>query len=447
MTDGAAMTDVRIPIGGGTYIVGRFANRHGLIAGATGSGKTVTLMTLAEGLSAAGVSTFVVDAKGDLSALARSTPARFLDVFAEHGEPARLSMERLGPELLSRVLSLSDAQAGVLDILFSVAQAKGLALHTISDLNATIRLVRAHPEEVREQFGYFTPTTLAAIGRAVLHLEREGGRQAFDAQSFDFLSLFGERQNGTTADGQGRVSVLLAERLMRSPSLYGAFMIHLLQDVFERMPEAGDLERPRLALFIDEAHLLFQDCPPALLQRIERNMRLIRSKGVGVYFVTQSPADIPATILGQLGNRIQHALRGATPADQRAIRAAADTLPMNPRLDAAATIATLGVGEALVSTIGPRGAPTLAELVRVKLPRCPLGPLLPTERPPVHKLAAWPSSVVSGSQSTVDPVFAFVVLCVVLCGAGLVLYFWWKPVVAALIALFFFLRRATRLTS
>lgn len=444
---GKALVDLRIPIGGGTYIAGRYANRHGLIAGATGTGKTVTLMKLAEGFSAAGVSTFVVDAKGDLSALARSTPARFLDVFAEHGEPARLSMERLGPELLSRVLGLSDAQAGVLDILFSVAQARGVAVHTISDLNAIIRQVRAHPDEVREQFGHFTPTTLAAIGRAVLRLEREGGRQAFDAAAFDFLRLFGERQDGTTADGRGRVSILLAERLMRSPSLYGAFMIHLLQDIFERMPEAGDLERPRLVLFIDEAHLLFQDCPAGLLQRIERTMRLIRSKGVGVYFVTQSPADIPPNVVGQLGNRIQHALRGATPADARAIRAAADSLPAAPHFDAAAAIGRLGVGQALVSTIGPRGEPNLASVVRVDLPRCPLGALLPAERPPVPRLpgqGAIAGRAAGEPPAGLHPLFAAVAVALVAGAAGVGLFYYWKYALAGLLALLLFMRRAAR---
>jgi DNA helicase HerA-like ATPase len=439
------VSDLRIPIGGGTYVAGHFANRHGLIAGATGTGKTVTLMKLAEGFSAAGVSTFVVDAKGDLSALARSTPARFLDVFGEHGEPARLSMERLGPELLSRVLGLSDAQAGVLDVLFSYAQAHGLAVHTISDLNAIIRQVRADAEQVREQFGHFTPTTLAAIGRAVLRLEREGGRQAFDSESFDFLRLFGERQDGTTADGRGRVSILMAERLMRSPSLYGAFMIYLLQDVFERMPEAGDLERPRLVLFIDEAHLLFQDCPPALLQRIERTMRLIRSKGVGVYFVTQSPADIPPNVVGQLGNRIQHALRGATPADARAVRAAADSLPAGPRFDAAAAIGKLGIGQALVSTIGPSGEPNLVEVVRVDLPRCPLGALLPAERPPGPRAAGSAAAPVNRpAASGVHPLFAAAVVALVAGAAGVGLYYWWKFALAALLALFLFMRRVAR---
>jgi len=438
------MPDVRITIGRGTYITVRYANRHGLIAGATGSGKSVTLMRLAEEFSAAGVSTFVVDAKGDLSALARSTPARFLDVFGEQGEPARLSMERLGPELLSRVLCLSEAQAGVLDVIFAYAQAHGLAIHTITDLNAIIQRVRADAESVREQFGHFTPTTLAAIGRAVLRLEREGGRQAFDSKSFDFQTLFGERQDGTLHDGRGRVSILLAERLMRSPSLYGAFMIYLLQDVFERMPEAGDLERPRLVLFIDEAHLLFQDCPPRLLQRIERTMRLIRSKGVGIYFVTQSPADIPPNIVGQLGNRIQHALRGATPADARAIRAAADSLPTSPCFDAAAAIGRLGVGQALVSTIGPTGEPNLVEVVRVDMPRCPLGALWPNEWPPAPHLAGSIGSAAQPARA-VNPLFAGFVVCLIATAAGAGLYFYWKYALAALLALFLFMRRAARL--
>lgn len=434
------MPDIRIPIGGSTYIAGRYANRHGLIAGTTGSGKTTTLMTLTEGFSAAGVSTFVVDAKGDLAALARSTPARFLDVFSEQGEPARLSMERLRPELLARVLCLSDAQAGVLDVIFSYAQAHGLGIHTIADLNAVIQRVRADAHDVREQFGHFTPTTLAAIGRAVLRLEREGGRQAFNVDSFDFARLFDPETDQT---GRGRVSILVAEKLMRSPSLYVAFCTYLLTDIFERMPEAGDLERPRLVLCIDEAHLLFQDCPPALLQRIERVIRLIRSKGVGVFFVTQSPADIPPNVVGQLGNRIQHALRGATPADARAIRAAADSLPVNPRFDAAATIGRLAVGQALVSTIGPTGEPNLVEVVRVDLPRCPLGALSAAERPAVPH-AAGSSDKASQPASTVDPLFAGVVVCLLAAGVGLGLYFYWQWALAGLIAFSFLLSRATR---
>lgn len=434
------MSDLRIPIGGGAHIIGKYANRHGLIAGTTGGGKTVTLMTLAEGFSAAGVSTFVVDAKGDLSALARSTPARFLDVFGEQGEPARLSMERLRPELLARVLCLSEAQAGVLDVLFSYAQSLNVAIHTIADLNAIIQRARADAASVREQFGHFTPTTLAAIGRAVLRLEREGGRQAFDADSFDFAQLFDPETDRT---GRGRVSILVAEKLMRSPSLYAAFCTYLLTDIFERLPEAGDLERPRLVLFIDEAHLLFQDCPPALLQRIERVVRLIRSKGVGVYFVTQSPADIPPNIVAQLGNRIQHALRGATPADARGIRAAADSLPANPRFDAAAAIGRLAVGQALVSTIGPTGEPTLVEMVRVDLPRCPLGALTPMERPAVPRGAG---SVATAAEpaSTVDPLFAGFVVLLLATAAGVGLYFYWKYALAGLLALFLFMRRAMR---
>lgn len=440
------MSEVRVPIGGGTYIAGRYANRHGLIAGATGGGKSVTLMKLAEGFSDAGVSSFVVDAKGDLSALARSTPARFLDVFGERGEPARLSIERLGVELLARVLDLSEAQSGVLDVLAAYADSRRVSVHTISDLNAIIRAVRLQSDQVRQSLGHVTPTTLNAIGRAVLRLEREGGRQAFDRDSFDFARLFGERQDGATIDGRGPVNILVAERLLRAPALYAAFVVYLLSDLFDRMPEAGDLDRPRLVLFIDEAHLLFQDCPAAVLQRLERVIRLIRSKAVGVYFVTQSPADIPPTIVGQLGNRIQHALRGATPADARAIRAAADSLPVNPRFDAAAAIGSLGVGYALVSTIAPNGEPSLVERVRVDLPRCPLGVLRPEERPAVE-LARPPALATSGGAAapaaTVDHsvtiLAAFLVVAVV-AGVGVVAVFHWRWMVAAALALFWFMR-------
>jgi hypothetical protein len=401
-------------------------------------------MTLAEGFSAAGVSVFVVDAKGDLSALARSTPARFLDCFGEQGDHARLSMARLGPELLARVLGLSDAQSGVLEILFAIAESRGVAVHTMADLAAVIRFARDNAGDIREQFGHFTPTSLSAIGRALLKLEREGGREFFGAESFDFVNLFGDE-----ADGRGRVSILEADRLLRSPSLYAAFMVHLLADI-ERMPEAGDQPAPRLVLFIDEAHLLFQDCPPGVLQRIERTIRLIRSKGVGVYFVTQSPADIPPNVLGQLGNRIQHALRGATPAHIRSIKAAADTLPALPNFDAASAIAALGVGFALVSTIGPDGEPRLVERVRVSLPRCPLGPLKRPERPriaarvpgpPASHGSPLPGAVAGGN---VNPVFAGAVVLVAVGAAGVVLYFWWKWAIAISLAGFLFLRRAIR---
>jgi DNA helicase HerA-like ATPase len=445
------MSDVRIPICGGTYIAGRYANRHGLITGTTGGGKSVTLMKLAEGFSDAGVSTFVVDAKGDLSALARSTPARFLDVFGEQGQPARLSLERLGVALLARVLELSEAQAGVLDVLFAYAQARRLGVHSVSDLNAIIRAVHAEPDEVRQQFGHVTPTTLNAISRAVLRLEREGARQAFDAHSFDFAQLFGERDNGTTLDGRGPVNILAAARLLRAPSLYAAFIVHLLTDLFERMPEAGDLDRPRLVLFIDEAHLLFQDSSPALVQRVERIIRLIRSKAVGVYFVTQSPADIPPNIAGQLGNRIQHALRAATPADARAIRAAADALPSNPRVDAAATIGRLGVGEALVSTIGSSSEPNLVERVRVALPRCPLGILAPEERPAVELPA--PALVASGGPGGVpgtvalDPssqILAAFLVAALVAGVTVLAVFHWRWILAALLGVLLFMWRHRR---
>jgi DNA helicase HerA-like ATPase len=441
------MSGVRIPIGGGTYIAGRYANRHGLITGTTGGGKSITLMKLAEGFSDAGVSTFVVDAKGDLSALARSTPARFLDVFGELGQPARLSIERLGVELLARVLALSDAQAGVLDVLFAYAQARRLSVHSVADLNAIIRAVRGESEKVRHQFGHVTPTTLNAIGRAVLRLEREGARQAFDSHSFDFAQLFGERGDGTTIDGRGPVNILSAARLLRSTSLYGAFILYLLTDLFERMPEAGDLDRPRLVLFIDEAHLLFQDAAASLVQRVERIIRLIRSKAVGVYLVTQSPADIPPNIAGQLGNRIQHALRATTPADARAIRAAADSLPSNPRIDAAVAIGRLGVGECLVSTIGPSGEPNLVERVRVALPRCPLRVLAPEERPtapvPAPALAATaggPGGVTSAL--VVDPasqILAAFLVAAVLAGVGVVAVFHWRWALGALLGVLLFM--------
>ncbi|WP_300783221.1 helicase HerA-like domain-containing protein [Enhydrobacter sp.] len=440
--------DIRIPIGGGAFIAGRYANRHGLITGATGSGKSVTLMTLAEGFCNAGVSTFVVDAKGDLSALARSTPARFLDVFGDQGESARMSFDRLGSELVARLLELSDAQAGTLEILYAIAADRGAAIHDIRDLHATIRIARDNAESVRARFGHFTPTTLAAIGRAVLRLERQGARQAFERDSFDAFTLFGPK-DGAMLDGRGKVNILAADRLLRSPALYSAFIIGLLQDIYDRAAEAGDLPRPILALFIDEAHLLFQDCPASLLQRIERIVRLIRSKGVALFFVSQSPADIPSTIVAQLGNRIQHGLRGVTPADLRAIRAAVDSMPANPSIDAGAVIGSLGVGEALVSTIGPSGNPVMLQRVRVALPRCPLGPLQPSERPAVPEPLG-PKATVRGAPGQAQPtgfdkVMAVVTIAVLFGAAGAVFY--WFSIgwgLLSLAAVIWFLQKMAR---
>jgi len=398
-------------------------------------------MTLAEGFSGAGVATFVVDAKGDLSALARSTPAVFLDVFSDGRDgasPARLSLDRLGPDLVSRLLNLSAAQSGVVDILFSYAAAHEIPFHTIADLNAIVRQVRTDSARVREEFGHVTPTTLAAISRSVLRLEREGAIRAFAGESFDFATLFSPDTDRT---GRGQVSILIAEKLMRSPALYSAFCTYLMTDLFERMPEAGDLDRPRLVLFIDEAHLLFDECPAGLLQRLERVMRLVRSKGVGVYFVTQSPADIPPTIVGQLGNRIQHALRGATPADARAIRAAAESLPAAPGFDAAAAIGRLGIGYALVSTIGPTGSPRMAERVKVDLPSCPLGPLTAAERPAVPMVAPGP---VESAAATVSPLLALILLPLLGALLGVGLYFHWKAFLGSIIGLLLFLWGARR---
>jgi len=412
-----------------------------LITGATGSGKSVTLMTLVEGFSNASVSTFVVDAKGDLSALARSTPAHFIDVFSEQGEPARMSFDRLGSDLIARLLELSDAQAGTLDILYSIASDRGTAIHDISDLNACIRLAHDNTESVRQKFGHFTSTTLSAIGRAVLRLERQGARHAFSRESFDAATLFGPN-NGAMMDGRGKVTILAADKLLRSPALYSAFIVGLLQDLYERAAEAGDLPRPMLTLFIDEAHLLFQDCPAPLLQRIERIVRLIRSKGIALIFVSQSPADIPSTIVAQLGNRIQHGLRGVTPADVRAIRAAVETMPNNPGLDAAAVNGQLGVGEALVSTIGPSGVPTMLQRVRVDLPECPLGLLAPSERPPIP--------VPRGSKATtrregkrsrdhvdvVEGLVCWLALLIMFGAASVILYFFWPWILGATLIAF-----------
>lgn len=371
------MTGVRIPIGHGSRgrvtLVGRYANRHALIAGATGTGKTTTLATVAEGFSAAGVPVAIADVKGDLAGLARAVPAALLDPFGKVGAPARLDLWRMGPDLIARALELSDAQSGALDVAFAVADAQGLALSDLSDLRQLLRLLAADHRAVSESVGLVTPSSLAAVQRAALRLEREAagafGRPALDVAAFEQHA----------SDGRGVVSILAAAGLARTPGLYGAMCAFILSDLYARVPEVGDLDRPRLALMLDEAHLIFEGAPAALVRQMESVVRLIRSKGVALIFVTQSPADLPAGVLGQLQNRIQHGLRGATPADLRAIRAAADTMPAPRGFNAARAIEGLGVGEALVSAVGPDGRPGLADLVKVARCRADLSPLSPDE--------------------------------------------------------------------
>ncbi|MDO9272634.1 MAG: DUF853 family protein [Rugosibacter sp.] len=375
----------------------RMANRHGLITGATGTGKTVTLQRIAEQLSIAGVPVFLADAKGDLSGLCATGvaseklqkrldsmgitdwqpadyPATFWDVFGELGHPARATISDMGPLLLGRLLGLNDTQSGVLQLVFKVADDQGLLLLDLKDLRAMVQYVGDHADEFRTGYGNVSAASIGAIQRGLLTLEEQGGDKFFGEPMLDIEDLM------QTHGSRGVINVFAAEKLINSPRLYASFLLWLLAELFERLPEAGDLDKPKLVFFFDEAHLLFNDAPPALLEKVEQVVRLIRSKGVGVFFVTQNPLDIPDTVLGQLGNRVQHALRAFTPRDQKAVKAAADTLRANPAFDAATVITELGVGEALVSFLDEQGKPTVVERAFVLPPFSRIGPLTAEER-------------------------------------------------------------------
>lgn len=342
------------------------ANRHGLITGATGTGKTITLQVLAERFSAIGVPVFMADVKGDLSGLsapgvesakfkqrldtlgisdwsAAKFPASFWDVSGEQGHPVRATISDMGPILLSRLLNLNDTQSGVLQLVFKIADDNGLLLLDLKDLRAMVQHVGEHAKEFTTEYGNVSAASIGAIQRGLLTLGEQGGEAFFGEPMLDIADLM------QTDGGKGIVNILAADKLMSSPRLYSTFLLWLLSELFENLPEVGDADKPKLVFFFDEAHLLFNEAPPALLEKIELVVRLIRSKGVGVYFVTQNPLDIPDSVLGQLGNRVQHALRAFTPRDQKAVKTAADTLRANPAFDAAAAITELGVGEALVS--------------------------------------------------------------------------------------------------
>jgi DNA helicase HerA-like ATPase len=373
------------------------ANRHGLVAGATGTGKTVTLQILAQGLSDAGVPVFAADVKGDLSGvsqpgqpnekfLARATsmnlelrpeaaPTIFWDLFGEQGHPIRASVSEMGPLLLSRMLELNDVQEGVLSVVFRAADDEGLLLLDLKDLQAALTWTAENAAEIGQRYGNVSKATVATIQRKLLVLEDQGGGQLFGEPTLLLSDLM-----RTDPAGRGYVSILAADKLINSPRLYATFLLWLLSELFEEMPEVGDPEKPRLAFFFDEAHLLFRDAPKALLEKVEQVVRLIRSKGVGVYFVTQNPADIPETVLGQLGNRIQHALRAYTPVEQKGLRAAAASFRTNPAFDTAETIQALGVGEALVSVLDQKGAPTVVARTLIRPPASRLGPATPQER-------------------------------------------------------------------
>ena len=378
-------------------ITGPMANRHGLIAGATGTGKTVTLQVLAETFSQAGVPCFMADMKGDLSGISQTgrmsgfiekrcaefgienppfapCPVRFYDVFGEQGHPMRTTISNMGPALMSRLMGLNEVQSGVMDIVFKVADERGLLLIDLKDLRSMLAYVNAHASELRIEYGTVTSATIGAIQRALLGLENEGAERFFAEPAFDIEDLF------AVQDGRGVMSVLAADKLMLNPKLYSTFLLWLLSDIYARLPEVGDCELPKLVFFFDEAHTLFTDTAPALVSKIEQVIRLIRSKGVGVYFVTQNPTDIPDSILGQLGNRVQHALRAYTPKDQKAVRSAAETFRANPAFKTAEAITTLETGEALVSFLDAKGAPSVVERARILFPLSQIGAITEGQR-------------------------------------------------------------------
>ena len=373
------------------------ANRHGLIAGATGTGKTITLQVLAERFSAIGVPVFLADVKGDLSGLGApaqdspklqerrarlgvtdwqpaACPTVFWDVFGAQGHPVRATISDMGPVLLARLLNLNDTQAGVLQLVFKIADDSGLLLLDLKDLRAMVQHVGEQAKDYTTAYGNISAASVGAIQRALLTLGEAGGEVFFGEPMLDIADLL------QTSDGRGVINVLAAEKLMASPRLYSTFLLWLLSELYESLPEVGDLEQPKLVFFFDEAHLLFNEAPAALLEKVEQVVRLIRSKGVGIYFVTQNPLDIPDTVLGQLGNRVQHALRAFTPRDQKAVKTAAETLRPNPAFDAAAAITELGVGEALVSCLDDQGRPQVVERAFILPPASRIGPLTTAER-------------------------------------------------------------------
>lgn len=376
----------------------KYANRHGLVAGATGTGKTVSLQVLAEGFSRLGVPVFAADVKGDFAGLAmpgtasdklanrlakigiedwqpEAAPVVFWDLTGEQGHPIRTTVSEMGPTLLARVLELNDTQAGVLDISFKLADDRGLLLLDLGDLRAMLAFVGEERKAISTDYGLVSTASVGAIQRALLRLETAGGERFFGEPAIDIREFM--RQD---LSGRGIINVLAADRLILKPRLYATFLLWVLSELFENLPEVGDLDRPKLVFFFDEAHLLFDSAPPALVQRVEQVVRIIRSKGVGVYFCSQYPDDVPNEILGQLGNRIQHALRAYTPRDQKAVRTAAETFRANAKLDVVEVIADLGVGEALVSVLGERGAPTPVERTLIAPPRSRIGAIDAAER-------------------------------------------------------------------
>lgn len=399
------------------------ANRHGCITGATGTGKTITLQVLAERFSKIGVPVFMADVKGDLTGIAspgklsdkmkqrldmlglaepkwEGCPVALWDIWGEQGHPVRATVSDMGPLLLARLLNLNETQEGVLALAFKIADDNGLLLLDLKDLRALLQYVGDNAAQFKTQYGNISAASIGAIQRGLLQIEEQGGEKFFGEPMLDIADLM------QTTDGQGVVNILAADRLMNNPRLYSTFLLWLLAELFENLPEVGDREKPKLVFFFDEAHLLFSEAPPALLEKVEQVVRLIRSKGVGVYFVTQNPLDIPEKVLGQLGNRVQHALRAFTPRDQKAVNSVAETMRPNPKLDLKAAILELAVGEALISLLDAKGTPSVTERAWVYPPSSQIGPIAPEERKRLIQ-----SSVVAGVyEKAVDRESAFEML-------------------------------------
>ena len=396
------------------YLLPGMSNRHGLVAGATGTGKTVTLQVMAEALSSIGVPVFAADVKGDLSGISQAgrgsakfdarvkalglgdwsfagCPVVFWDVFGKQGHPVRATVSEMGPLLLSRILNLNDTQTSVLTLVFKIADDGGLLLLDMKDLQAMLQHVGDNSKDYQTQYGNISAASIGAIQRGLVALGQQGGDQFFGEPALNIEDLL-----QTDASGKGVVNILAADQLLQSPQLYATFLLWLMSELFEKLPEVGDQEKPKLVFFFDEAHLLFNDLPSVLQNRIEQVVRLIRSKGVGVYFVTQNPIDVPDTVLGQLGNRVQHALRAFSPKDQKAVKAAAQTFRANPKVDVEKVITEMGVGEALVSFLDEKGIPGMVERAMIMPPHSQIGPITPEQRAAIIK-----SSVVAGVYETV----------------------------------------------
>jgi DNA helicase HerA-like ATPase len=406
------------------YLLPAMSNRHGLIAGATGTGKTVTLQVMAESFSRIGVPVFAADVKGDLSGISQpgvenpkiadrvkklnltdfsfaGCPVTFWDVFGEHGHPVRATVSEMGPLLFSRLLNLNETQAGVLTAVFKIADDQGLLLLDLKDLQAMLQYAATHAKEFQTQYGNISAASVGAMQRGLLALEQQGGDKFLGEPAFNLDDLI-----QTDAQGLGVVNILAADKLINSPKLYATFLLWLLSELFERLPEVGDGEKPKLVFFFDEAHLLFSDLPKVIEDKVHQVVRLVRSKGVGVFFVTQNPIDVPDGILGQLGNRVQHAVRAFTPKDQKAVKAAAQTFRANPEINVEQVILEMGVGEALVSFLDEKGTPGVVERALVCPPRSQIGPITPEQRQQIIR-----DSVVAGVyEKTVDRESAYELL-------------------------------------